>query len=161
MAWSKWLIRSGVQFLRASWQERQLFLEALLLLSATALALRVIGFRRWQSFLARRASLAGPRDGNMAQTLHLARLAVHSVRRASRYCPWPASCLQQSLTLVWLLYCRRIDSQLRIGVRKEGGRFEAHAWVEHRGVVLYDPGFSSDNFVPFDCAIAPLEVVRR
>src|SRR5215831_3763356 len=139
MAWSKRLIRSGVQFLRASRQERRLFLEALLLLSATALALRVVGFRRWQSFLARRAPLAGGRDRNAAQTLHLARLAVHSVRRASRFSPWPANCLQQSLTLGWLLGRRGIDTELRIGFRKEGGRFEAHAWVEHRRAVLYDP----------------------
>jgi hypothetical protein len=161
MAWSKRLIRNGVKYLRASRQERWLLLEALVLLPVTSVALWVVGFRRWQAFLARRTPHAGPRQQNPEQTLDLARLAVTSVKKVSRFSPWPASCLQQSLTLGWLLRRRGIDSQLRIGVRKEDGRFEAHAWVEHQGVVLYDPGLNSERFVPFERAIAPVGEGRR
>jgi hypothetical protein len=145
-----------MKFLRISRQERQLLLEALILLPTTAVALRVVGFRRWQSFLRRRTPPAGPREKTPTQTRHLACLAVTSVRRASRISPWPANCLQQSLTLGWLLSRQGIDTELRIGVRKEGGQFEAHAWVEHQGTVLYDPGRNSERFVPFDRAIALL-----
>ena len=161
MVWSKLLIRKALKFWRASWQERRLLLEALVLLPVTAVALRVVGFRRWQTFLLRRAPQTGHRQNNAEQTLDLARLAVTSVTRASRFSPWRASCLQQSLTLGWLLRRRGIDSQLRIGVRKEDGRFEAHAWVEHQGVVLYDPGLNSERFVPFERAIAPVGEGRR
>jgi hypothetical protein len=146
-----------MRFLRASRQERRLLLEALVLLPVTSIALRVVGFRHWQSFLARRTPHAGPRQGGTKQTLDLASLAVTSVTKASRFSPWPANCLQQSLTLGWLLRRRGIDSQLRIGVRKQGGRFEAHAWVEHEGVVLYDPGGNNGGFVPFERPITPLE----
>jgi len=45
---------------------------------------------------------------------------------------------------------RGIESDLRIGVRKEANGFEAHAWVEHEGLVLLDPLGSSHRFTPFD-----------
>jgi hypothetical protein len=160
MAWSKRLIRKALKFWRSPRQERRLLLEALVLLPVTAVALRVVGFRRWQSFLTRRAYSAGPRQNPEEQNMHLAHLAVSSVNKASRFSPWPSSCLQQSLTLGWLLRRRGIDSQLRIGVRKAAGRFEAHAWVEHGGVVLYDPGGTDGGYVPFARPITPLEESR-
>jgi len=42
-----------------------------------------------------------------------------------------------------------------IGVRKATGRFEAHAWVELRGVVLNDSADVRERFAAFDRAIRP------
>jgi hypothetical protein len=44
--------------------------------------------------------------------------------------------LEKSLTLWWLLGRQGIASTVRIGTRKENGKFEARAWVECGGAVL-------------------------
>jgi hypothetical protein len=157
MAWSRpFLLRRGLRFLGLRSQERQLLLEALILLPVTALALRLVGYRRWQSFVAWRGLRTPCSRPKPAQTQDLARLAVSSLQRANRFSPRPASCLQQALALSWLLGRRGIASELRIGVRKQEGKFEAHAWLERHGQLLYDPGVHSASFLPFDSPIPPL-----
>jgi len=58
------------------------------------------------------------------------------VRAALRYSLAQFTCLEQSLTLWYLLRRQGIPACLRIGVRKENEKFEAHAWVEHGGEAL-------------------------
>jgi len=53
------------------------------------------------------------------------------------------------LTLWWLLGRQGIASELRIGVRKEQGRFEAHSWVEYEGVTLNDELDVGSRFAAF------------
>ncbi len=61
------------------------------------------------------------------------------VRAARRYTLLKFNCLEESLTLWHLLGKQQIPARLRIGVRKNNGVFEAHAWVEHDGVALNEP----------------------
>jgi hypothetical protein len=58
-----------------------------------------------------------------------------AVVRVSRYVP-QTTCLTQALTLHILLRRRRLESRIRIGVAKEKGGFEAHAWVESQDRVV-------------------------
>jgi Transglutaminase-like superfamily len=68
------------------------------------------------------------------------------VRVASRYVP-RASCLTQALVLHILLRREGLPSRIRIGVSKDAGFFEAHAWVEsHDRVVIGDSGLQ--RYVP-------------
>jgi hypothetical protein len=69
-----------------------------------------------------------------ARVLQVARV----VAMASRHTPSPNSCLHRSLALWWLLRRRRFDSHLHFGARRQQSGFEAHAWVEHNGVVVFD-----------------------
>lgn len=70
----------------------------------------------------------------------------------SRHHFWGDNCLRRSLATWWFLRRQGVDTQLRIGVRKHGPGIEAHAWLEHDGVVLTDqpdigtafPAFSED-----------------
>ena len=57
---------------------------------------------------------------------------------AAYHGPYRATCLRQSLALWWLLRRRGIPAELRIGVRKDDGELQAHAWVEHDGQALND-----------------------
>ena len=52
---------------------------------------------------------------------------------ASRYHFFSMTCLRQALTLQLLLGRQGFASDLRIGTRKEGGEFQAHAWLEVLG----------------------------
>jgi hypothetical protein len=40
--------------------------------------------------------------------------------------------------LWWLLLGQGIHADLRIGVTRPQGQFEAHAWIEYQGVVIND-----------------------
>ena len=65
---------------------------------------------------------------------------------------------RQSLALWWLLRRQGIASDLRLGMRKDASRFEAHAWVEYLGRVLNDRNDVHRRFAPFDRAIVPVQV---
>ena len=144
---------SWSKFEQLSWSERWLFVQALLLLPLTALALQLFGFRRLQSAL---ASLA-PSEESQEQVDTLVQQAyviTKLVKVAARIGPYHANCLQQSLVLWWLLRRQGIETDIRIGVRKETSPFEAHAWVEYLGLVLNDSADVYQRFAVFDRVIS-------
>ena len=142
-----------------SWSEGYLLAQALLMLPLTSVGLRWIGFRRWQSVLSAIAPIAErPASNRDSNPIRHAQIATRMVKIAARYGPCRATCLAESLTLRWLLRRQGIESNLRIGVRTEAGRLEAHAWVEHCRLVLNDTADVHQRFVPFDDAFVPLGV---
>jgi hypothetical protein len=144
-------------------QDRRSLLQALALLPLTALALRWLGLRRWQTLLARWVPADGPaaeshrREGEApAEPALAAQALARLVEAAGRYGLCRGTCLQRSLVLWWLLRRRGLDGELRIGVRRVGGRLAAHAWVECGGLALDAPADAREPFVPFDGPILPL-----
>jgi hypothetical protein len=149
MAEARWW-RSLQAAWRLSWGERWLLLQAWVSLPPIGVALRVFGLRRLWAALGvgdRGRAGAGP-DG--AQALGRARDTARLVQHAARFSPFRATCLTRSLVLWWLLGRQGIPSDLRIGVAKEATRFQAHAWVEYRGVVLNDGDDVGHRFSAFD-----------
>ena len=71
------------------------------------------------------------------------------VRVASTHGLVRGNCLAQSLTLWWLLRRQGISTELRIGVRKQQGRIEAHAWTEYQSQILNDDEDIAKQFSPF------------
>ncbi|MDG4598250.1 MAG: lasso peptide biosynthesis B2 protein [Candidatus Contendobacter sp.] len=146
------LRRHGLVFWRLSWTERGWLVRAWLMLHSVALALRWAGFQRVYGWLERGSlGVGGTLEGEdrvLIQAQAIARL-VGGAAAWSLHCP---TCLHRSLTLWWLLRRRGIASELRIGVRLEQGRFEAHAWVERQGAALNDRADISQDFAPFDTA---------
>jgi hypothetical protein len=67
-----------------------------------------------------------------------------------------SSCLDRSITLWALLRWRKIDGDLHLGVRKDQGNFEAHAWVELNGTVLNDAEDVRERFAAFSKPITAL-----
>jgi hypothetical protein len=56
--------------------------------------------------------------------------------------------------LWWMLRRQGIHGELHIGARKQGGRFEAHAWVELDGRILNDDVGVHQHYARFDAPIA-------
>jgi len=142
-------------------QERGLLLRAFALLPLTAMALRLVGFRRWRAALSRLAPTEPSPAEKEAQDSHeRAALTARMVRAASREGLRKGNCLEQSLVLWWLLRRQGLAAELRIGVRKQAARFEAHAWVEHGGIVLNDSDHVHQHYSPFNGSIvtAPTEL---
>jgi Transglutaminase-like superfamily len=89
-------------------------------------ALDVLPFRWVHRFAARSGRSAGPvRVDDYAWAVQAA------ARRIPR-----ASCLTQALALQSLLARAGESSRLRLGVAKDDGKFEAHAWLESGGRVV-------------------------
>ena len=124
-------------------REWRVLLLALVLLPAIGFVLRFGGLAR-----TRRAidALVRPVRGEAMPPSQIARLVSVAARRG----PLRARCLAQSLTLQGLLHRSGASGELRIGVRKVGDRFEAHAWVEHGGTPLVHPADTHGQFVAFD-----------
>jgi transglutaminase superfamily protein len=77
-------------------------------------------------------------------------LTCRMVRAAVRYSLAQFTCLEESLTLWYLLRKQGIPACLRIGVRKENEKFEAHAWVELGGEGLNQPEATHRHYAAFD-----------
>jgi hypothetical protein len=59
-----------------------------------------------------------------------------SVNVLSSYLPAAVTCLRRAIVAQAMLASHGYPARVRIGVRKAGSEFRAHAWVEHEGRVL-------------------------
>jgi len=112
--------------------DRVLLINALLLLGAIRLGLKLLPFQTLRRLLAR---IAQPiRTLQEAEKASVDKVAW-AVMVASHYIPG-ARCLAQALATQVLLERRGYPTQLRIGfTRGMGGQRSAHAWVESQGRV--------------------------
>lgn len=151
MGWFKLLSRKWTTLKRLSPRERSLFLRAFFGLIFVAIALPRLGLKTTQKYLTQlpRQCLTlsdVERKQRVTQTAAM-------VKIVARYCQPFTNCLKQSLVLWQLLYWQRIDSELRIGVRRDSGEFEAHAWVEYQGIALNEVRDVRQDFATFDSPI--------
>lgn len=127
--------------------ERSLFIQASALLPIVAMLLHLGGLQRTQSMLARLAPQPSlpPKDA-----FHQAKRTAFVTGIAARYGkPW-SNCLKRSLVLWYLLRRQGIASDLRIGVRREQGEFQAHAWIEYESIIVNDSPSIHQCFTAFE-----------
>ena len=134
--------------------ENWLLVQALFLLPLLSLALRYPGFQRTQTLLARWLPAPVAEVGTDRRAQRAARIVAAAAKRGLH----TPRCLARSMTLWWLLRRRKIDCALRIGVRKQDGALEAHAWVEYAGTVLGEPAEHTHQFVPFTGTVHTKEI---
>jgi hypothetical protein len=133
-------------------EARGIFLRAAALLPLISFSLRVRGFRKTQASLQKH--LPSPCDSPDDFARGHAALTARMVQAAVRHSLGHPTCLEESLALWWLLGRRGISSELRIGVRKHGEKFEAHAWVERDGTALNEPQSLHEHYGAFDTAFS-------
>ena len=134
---------------------QNLFLRAAVLLPVVALSLRWRGLRATQTALQRFLPNTNL-DQDSTRVSERAALTAHMVNAADRHGLAHPSCLVKSLALWWLLGRQGITTQLRIGIRMENEKFEAHAWVERDGVALNEPDEHHCHYAAFDAAFTSL-----
>jgi hypothetical protein len=138
------LLRSRLEKLaHLNADEWRILLAAAWLLPATALALRVFGYRRTRAWMERHVSTdqSEPADAGMIAA-RVARLVSVAAHRS----PYRANCLRQALVTWWLLGRRGVGTNLVIGVRKDEQGFAAHAWVQFDGDVIIGGADSPERF---------------
>jgi hypothetical protein len=128
---------------------QKLFLRGAVLLPVVSLSLKMCGFRRTQAmleaFLRRRAVLE-----RLVEVTENTALTVRMVHAALREGFGHPTCLEESLVIWYLLGRQGIESAVRIGIRKDEGKFGAHAWVERDGVALNQPDAQHHHYTAFD-----------
>lgn len=125
------------KFLRRSWVERLLLLEAVCTVTLAMLAVRTVPLR----WLLRRAG--EPQTETPSVTAPQYTAQAHHVRWAVstvvRFLPWECTCLPQALAAQWLLARRGVAATLYLGVQRSvAGAPNAHAWL--RSGTLYVTG---------------------
>ena len=124
-----------------------LFLRAVVLLPMLTVSLRMRGFGPTQRVLQK---FIPPRKSSPpVAAVDLCALTSRMVLAAARNSPIPSTCLERSLSLWWLLARQGIATRFRIGVRKDGKEFTAHAWVEREGVAIGEPDASHLHYAAF------------
>ncbi|NCF29135.1 MAG: lasso peptide biosynthesis B2 protein [Gammaproteobacteria bacterium] len=143
------MIRAIRKFLTLSRTERWLLVQAMVALTFVTLALRMVGPGCCYRGLGRLAPMADDGALTGASACRRASLMGRLVRVAANHGLVRANCLAQSMTVWWLLRWQRIPVELRIGVRKQQGLLEAHAWAEYQSRVLNDDADVALRFSPF------------
>ncbi len=133
---------------------RRIFLRAAVLLPWVALRLRLQGFQATKNSL--QSSAKNVSTNNLGENLERAALTARMVRAAARHGIGNPSCLEESLVLLHLLSVQGIAAQLRIGVKKNTPKFEAHAWVECGGVALNESESLHDHYAPFEAEFSSM-----
>lgn len=101
---------------------------------------------------AERAAAAAPRpDANADATAARARDIANAVQWTATHGLFRPFCLVQSLAIQDLLHAADINgSEIRVGVKREGNKLKAHAWVRWRGEVLGDDAQYVKSFTEVD-----------
>ena len=118
------------RLLRLPAADRRLLLAAFAVVVVVRMGLWILPFRSVRGLVAR----MGRRTHRRTSSPGAERIAW-AVRTSARAVPG-ASCLTQALTAKALLSREGMPGDLRIGVAKDGGTLQAHAWVESGGRVL-------------------------
>ena len=99
------------------------------------------------------------RSGQRTQADFTAQEAACAVRAVARRVPG-THCLARSLALHALLRDAGFDSELRIGVARDGAGIAAHAWVECTGEPVGDASDIASRYAAFDGPV-PLQAFGR
>ena len=127
-----------------------MFRRAAILLPLVRWSLRLRGYGKTFTSLQRRVQLQAKGTENLAEVREKVQATCRMVRAALRYSLTEFTCLEESLTLWYLLRKQGIPTCLRIGVRKENEKFEAHAWVEHGGEALNQDEAMHRHYAAFE-----------
>jgi hypothetical protein len=136
------------RFLHLSRAERTLLLQATILMAAIRLGLSTLRFARLRTLLARLAATGLRRADRAPLRSSAAVRSVWAVETVGHHFPLIGTCLTQALAAHVLLARRGHESNLRIGVTRDGnGKFVAHAWLEKEGAILIG-GTWSKSYTP-------------
>ncbi len=120
------------KFLRLPFSEKILFIKAWTLLGIIRIGLSLLPFITLKNFLKKVGPSITGGDAELSEDQ-----LVWVVAAASRLIP-KATCLTQALAIQIFLKQSGREAQVHIGVDQgEGGRLDAHAWVESSGRVLF------------------------
>jgi hypothetical protein len=124
-----------------SWSNRLLALEALSMLAAARMLIKITPERDLVSRMgnilpAPESSVDGERAGSRGN----AALIGATVEHVARATFWRSMCLEKALAGKWMLRRRGIPSTMFVGMARDGDGFVAHAWLVGEGQTVTGGG---------------------
>lgn len=120
------------KFLRLSAGDRNFLITSFFLLAAIRLGLALIQFHQLLKFLNKISHTDKPHSIKQVSVEKI----VWAVNTVTHYVPG-VKCLARALATQVLMRRYGYSGELRLGVAKaETGKLEAHAWIEHQGLVI-------------------------
>ena len=136
---------SNLDKLRAlSFFEVLMLVVSVLTLPVVSLLLKLRGFRKTERIMALLSRLGMRSEASPVRVDQAARM----VSIAAVQGPYKARCLEQALTVWWMLGLMGIRSTIRLGIYKSGEAVEAHAWVLHEGKIVIGQMNEQKAFTP-------------
>jgi hypothetical protein len=130
-------------------ERKRLLVLALIALPLCSAALKITSLRRLQAVLSRFSGVGllhiHATSGGDSDRI---RSAAWAVRAAADHGLVRGQCLQQSVSLWWLLRCQNLKCDVRFGARRGDDKLEAHAWVEAEGLATPLDPYQDASFVP-------------
>ena len=133
------------KFVDRSWDDRVLLIRAFVLVSAVRIGLWVLPYRTVRRLT---DCSVTSRELSPEEERRTMRRIVGSVEAMSRRLLGMKPCLTQALAAQRLLRQGGVDSDLRIGVAKDGEELLAHAWLERDNRVLIGGRLSPHTYTP-------------
>ena len=136
---------SNLDKLRAlSFFEVLMLVVSVLTLPVVSLLLKLRGFRKTERIMALLSRLGMRSEASPVRVDQAARM----VSIAAVQGPYKARCLEQAITVWWMLGLMGIRSTIRLGIYKSGEAVEAHAWVLHEGKIVIGQMNEQKAFTP-------------
>ncbi len=131
-------------------EARSLFWRAACLLPFIRVKLRFGGYKKTQRWLQKKLDDRSEFSSQSRENSPFLTMTCRMVRAAEHYSFGQASCLEESLLLWYLLQTQNIPAVVRIGVRKQLDKFEAHAWVEQNGIAINQQDEQHHHYAAFE-----------
>ncbi len=136
---------SNLDKLRAlSFSEFLMLVVSVLTLPVVSALLKLRGFRKTERFMALFSRLGIQSEASPVRVDQAARMVSIAAVRG----PYKARCLEQAITVWWMLGVMGISSTIRLGIYKSGESVEAHAWVLHEGKIVIGQMNEQKEFTP-------------
>ena len=136
---------SNLDKLRAlSFSEFLMLVVSVLTLPVVSVLLKLRGFRKTERFMAMFSRLGIQPEASPVRVDQAARMVSIAAVRG----PYKARCLEQAITVWWMLGVMGISSTIRLGIYKSGESVEAHAWVLHEGKIVIGQMNEQKEFTP-------------
>ena len=136
---------SNLDKLRAlSFFEVLMLVVSVLTLPVVSLLLKLRGFRKTERTMALLSRLGMRSEASPVRVDQAARMVSIAAVRG----PYKARCLEQAITVWWMLGFMGIRSTIRLGIYKSGESVEAHAWVLHEGKIVIGQMNEQKAFTP-------------
>lgn len=126
-------------FLKLTFEDKCIVVKSFFLLGVIRIMLWILPFSVIQKIVGRFTVVSGE-----SHTVPMEKL-TWAVAVMSRYVP-KSTCLTRALTAQILLAWQNYNSNLKIGVSKNNGEFEAHAWLESDNLIVL--GESEVEYTP-------------
>ena len=127
-----------------SFSDFLMLVVSVLTLPVVSVLLKLRGFRKTERFMALFSRLGIQPEASPVRVEQAARMVSIAAVRG----PYKARCLEQAITVWWMLGVMGISSTIRLGIYKSGQSVEAHAWVLHEGKIVIGQMNEQKEFTP-------------